>query len=342
MVIRLKQLLPVFIVFSVISLLTFSGRTFAIDYDVNAKISAAIATQPAVILQPVAGTTFTTEQTTVSGVCEITTPSQLVIINRNGAFAGSGACSAIGEFSIEITLVPGGNLLVARIRNVTNDFGPNSQTVQVSYAPPYEGQPVDEGDDDDVTESPGSPSQGTSGAPSGGAAPPASSSSLKLSTEDEVVIFRTNGEVVITILIEEGASPYDLLVNWGDGISERYNFDSPGKKQLRHTYSSSGDKSIRIAVTDELGRTVYLTLGAVASNQQSSTQKSSASSQPLAQKLSSYRGIIAGVVLVAGSAAGAVVISNAVSGLSKPTGAKAGKTTKSAGAKSKGVKRGKK
>lgn len=213
--------------------LSFALQVNALTYDIEAKVSAEIASSPAEITSPTAGQNFTESQIVVSGTCPSTTPAQIVVIRNNGSFAGSGGCSA-GTFSISITLNEGENNLLPKIKNITGDSGPDGSTVSVTYTP---------------SATPASTTPALSG--------------LKLITQDNFVVFDSAGLAKFAIIIEGGDPPYIFSVDWGDGSSDEYTFDTAGEKILEHAYSSTGNKSISITVKDSSGQSASVTIGAV-------------------------------------------------------------------------------
>jgi hypothetical protein len=258
-----------------------SSQVRAESYEVEAKVSAAIATEPAIISSPSTGSEFSVNNTTISGTCPVTTPSQLVLIWRNGIFAGSGPCNS-GTFSINITLVSGQNSLIPKLRNVTNDAGPSGSAILVSYTPPVipENPPpaqIETGTTTDIAQDSNQTTQEQE-------SPAKPASNLSLSTEDGFVVFDMSGETSLTINIVEGDSPYTVIIDWGDGTKQTYTFDSAGEKILTHKYATKDNKTISIAVTDESGKTVFLTLGAVSLTtvpQEQTTGKSNTSADTL-------------------------------------------------------------
>lgn len=116
-----------------VSLVSMQRVVHADFMDLNAKISGPIPTTAAVITAPVSGGIFSEPQLTVRGSCEELDPSSVVIIEIDGTFAGSTACLPGGTFSVQVTLPEGTHSLVARTSNTTDDFGPDSTAVSVTY-----------------------------------------------------------------------------------------------------------------------------------------------------------------------------------------------------------------
>lgn len=97
--------------------------------NVTAKVNAPLPTSPAIITSPYDQQHFTTRHITVAGTCG---DGAYVAIYRNSVSAGIGACSG-GNFSIDIELTPGANILQAKVYNITDNEGPASPSITVYY-----------------------------------------------------------------------------------------------------------------------------------------------------------------------------------------------------------------
>jgi hypothetical protein len=84
----------------------------------------------ATITKPVNGQHFGTTPITVSGSCPADT---LVEVYKNDIFAGSTPCESNGTYSLQIDLLFGQNNLKAKVYDVLNQAGPDSNTVSVFY-----------------------------------------------------------------------------------------------------------------------------------------------------------------------------------------------------------------
>jgi len=84
----------------------------------------------ATITSPGNGQHFSTSPVTITGTCPKDT---LVEIYKNNIFAGSGPCDDKGSFSFQIDLLIGQNTLIARVYDVLNQPGPDSNPVTVFY-----------------------------------------------------------------------------------------------------------------------------------------------------------------------------------------------------------------
>jgi hypothetical protein len=116
-------------VISIILAVTMVTKLHAESYDVTAKVSAALPATPAFITSPFDGEHVSTALITVSGTCP---SASYVTVYRDGILSGMSPC--IGNtFSMQLSLTPGANQLLAKVYNVTNDEGPASPPITVFY-----------------------------------------------------------------------------------------------------------------------------------------------------------------------------------------------------------------
>ena len=190
------------------------------NVDVSGQVTAEAPATAAVIQQPTDGQHFSHNTISVVGSC----PSgSFVEIYKNGIFAGVAVCTN-GSFTLSVSLVPGKNALVARVRNVTNLYGPDSATVNVYY---------------DLA----------------AGSPAANFPALVVTTDRLYIGTFINKPLAIKVTIIGGTKPYALKTDWGDGSSSLLPRDASGEFSLQNTYPSSGNKIIKITVTDSSGQT---------------------------------------------------------------------------------------
>jgi len=248
---------PIFVmIFLCVSVLIigYTYHVVAASYTVSAIVDAPLLSEGATILSPVDGDTITNAPIVVSGTC----PYQSYIkLYDNTLFSGTAWCTAGGTFQITTDLYSGTNSLLAQDYNITDQPGPASPAVTLTYTPPK------------------SPSQPTGGSSS------SSSSTIKTS-ETETVIPATRGTTplvltsdfhyqtfvendvfVWTLDVEGGIPPYAITANWGDGTSSAYNFNSDPQFQITHTYNKTGYYPIIVNSTDKVGNTRMLQLAAL-------------------------------------------------------------------------------
>ncbi|MBL8160071.1 PKD domain-containing protein [Candidatus Saccharibacteria bacterium] len=193
----------------------------------------------AVILVPGSGARFSTSPITVSGTCPAGT---LVEVFKNDIFAGSTPCDSDGTFSIEIDLLFGNNVLVARVYDALNQPGPDSNAVSVFY---------------DAL-----PGQGGALVPLdfGGA-------QLLLNTD---AVFRGSfpgQEMTMPLEILGGSPPYAVNIQWGDTTNKLVPRNDNTPFQESHVYKKAGTYQITLQGTDAAGRVAFLTVAAIINGQ---------------------------------------------------------------------------
>ena len=103
----------------------------ALSYTVTATIPAPALTELVIITSPTADSTETTTPIIVSGTCPA---DSYVTLDRNGLFSGVDICNA-NTLRIVTDLFPGLNQLQAQDYNITDQAGPTSPVVDVTYSP---------------------------------------------------------------------------------------------------------------------------------------------------------------------------------------------------------------
>jgi hypothetical protein len=196
-------------------------------------------TEAAVIKTPVNGQHLATSPVTVSGTCPKDT---LVEIFKNDIFAGSTACSSSGTFTIDIDMLIGKNILIARVYDALNQTGPDSNIVTVYYdALPTQSAPLTSLD-------------------FGGA-------QLLLSTD---AVFRgvfpeKNMSMPITIL--GGTAPYAINIQWGDSTNSIISRKDNLVFNETHVYKKPGTYQISIQASDAKNRVAFISVVAIVNGQ---------------------------------------------------------------------------
>lgn len=248
-----------------------SQRARADTYQVSASIHAPTSPYPAVITQPVSGSTVIGNAVqAVSGTCPVLSPQLIVLLWRDSAFLGSVPCGPGGTFSLNVTLLPGANTITPKLKNITNDPGVDGSPVTVTYsnASPVR-QTITNYDTDDINKNRDTQS----------------GSSLKLESEKEFLLVAPDGTVILTITIKDGKSPYVMTVDWGDGTSSTYRYKDAGKKTIEHKYKDNAAHTVTVRTTDKNGQVVSLVLGAVAGTPVVTDKKAA---QPRSSSISKY------------------------------------------------------
>jgi hypothetical protein len=196
-------------------------------------------TVAATIRQPANGQRFTTTPVTVSGTCPADT---LVELYKNDIFAGSTPCTTNGTYTMEIDLLIGQNVLVARVYDALNQPGPDSNTITVFYdalsAQAGALTPLDFGGDQ-----------------------------LLLNTD---AVFRgvfPEKELSVPIDILGGTPPYAINVQWGDSTNKVIPRNDNLTFKATHVYKKPGTYQISIQATDAAGRVAFLTVASIVNGQ---------------------------------------------------------------------------
>lgn len=213
---------------------------------------------------------FSVSPVAVTGTCPADT---LVEIFKNDIFAGSTPCSSSGTYSLDIDLLIGQNILVARVYDALNQPGPDSNTVIVFYdALPSQGAPTTSLNFD-----------GTQ---------------LLLNTD---AIFRgvfPKQDLSIPIDILGGTPPYAINIEWGDTT----NNVAPRNDNLgftaSHAYNKPGTYQISLQATDAGGRVAFLTVAAIVNGQPLAATTSGSSINTEMNKLIAIWPLYVGTVAV--------------------------------------------
>lgn len=196
-------------------------------------------TTGATIDSPKAGARFSTTPVAVSGTCPKNT---LVELFKNNIFAGSIPCTAAGTYSLEIDLLIGGNILLARVYDDLNQAGPDSNKPNVFYdALPAQAGPLTSLD-------------------FGGA-------QMLLNTD---AVFRgvfPNEEMTMPIDILGGTPPYALNFQWGDSTNKIVPRGNNQSFSVGHVYKKAGTYQISIQGSDANGRVAFMTVAAIVNGQ---------------------------------------------------------------------------
>lgn len=193
----------------------------------------------ATIDSPKPGARFSTTPVAVSGTCPKNT---LVELFKNNIFAGSIPCTAAGTYSLEIDLLIGENILLARVYDDLNQAGPDSNKPTVFYdALPAQAGPLTSLD-------------------FGGA-------QMLLNTD---AVFRgvfPNEEMTMPIDILGGTPPYALNFQWGDSTNKIVPRGNNQSFSVGHVYKKAGTYQISIQGSDANGRVAFMTVAAIVNGQ---------------------------------------------------------------------------
>lgn len=196
-------------------------------------------TTAATIDSPTNQQRFSISPVTVSGTCPKNT---LVEIFKNDIFAGSTPCSEAGIYSIDVDLLIGQNILIARVYDSLNQPGPDSNSVIVFYdaLPPQAGplNPLDFG-----------------------------GVQLLLNTD---AVFRgvfPDQELKVPLEILGGTPPYAVNIQWGDTTNKVVSRNDNVSFTTIHTYTKSGTYQVSFQASDAVGRVAFLTVASIVNGQ---------------------------------------------------------------------------
>lgn len=209
-------------------------------------------TVAAVIKQPTNQQRFSTSPVKFAGTCPSGT---LVEIFKNDIFAGSTTCDTDGTYSLDIDLLIGQNLVVARVYDALNQPGPDSNAITVYYdaLPSQAGQ--------------------LAALDFGGA-------QLLLNTD---AVFRgvfPEQELSMPLDILGGTPPYAVNVQWGDSNNKVVPRNDNTTFKVGHTYLKAGTYQISVQATDASGRVAFLTVASIVNGQPAVASTAALSSGP--------------------------------------------------------------
>jgi hypothetical protein len=196
-------------------------------------------TVAASIQTPTDGQRFSETPITVTGTCPQDT---LVELFKNDIFAGSTTCTERGTYSLQIDLMNGQNILIARVYDALNQPGPDSNPIVVIYdGLPPQADPLNSLE-------------------FGGA-------QLLLNTD---AVFRgifPDKEMAVPIDILGGTPPYAINVQWGDSNNKVIPRNDNVTFNATHVYAKPGTYQISLQASDAAGRVAFLTVAAIVNGQ---------------------------------------------------------------------------
>lgn len=205
----------------------------------NGSMPGPPPTTAATITSPRNGQRFSTTPVPVTGTCPA---GVLVEIFKNDIFAGSGMCGDDGTYTVEIDLLIGQNVLVARVYDSLSQAGPDSEPVTVFYdALPPQADPL-------------SPLNFGAG-------------QMLLSTDAVYRGIFPGQEMKMPISIIGGQPPYAVEVQWGDATNKVIPRDDNQTFYATHTYTKPGTYQITVQATDSQDRVAFITVAAIVNGQ---------------------------------------------------------------------------
>lgn len=196
-------------------------------------------TVAAVIKTPNSQQHFSTSPIEFTGTCPANT---LVELYKNDIFAGSSPCTEAGIFKMDIDLLNGQNIIIARVYDALNQAGPDSNPVTVYYdAMPSQSSPLSTLD--------------------------FGSAQMLINTD---AVFRgtfPNHELSIPIDIIGGTPPFAVNIQWGDSSNKVVSRNNNTTFSATHIYKKAGTYQITIQASDALGRVAFLTVASIVNGQ---------------------------------------------------------------------------
>ncbi|HSW80204.1 MAG TPA: hypothetical protein VLG47_05500 [Candidatus Saccharimonadales bacterium] len=258
--IMLHPITVLFLLFAGVIIVGMTLKSSAATYDVHGKVAAAALTDGAVITSPADGTNFTTATQSVSGTCP---DNSYVKVYVNNTFAGVAWCNA-QQFEVQISLYTGHNDLRAQDYNVTDDPGPTTPVISVTYTPPAPPPPPPSPPPNTITGSAGTPItvQGNDGSYSG-SGNANDSAPLLLTSDFHYQTFVTGSEFKWSVDLRGGVAPYTVHIDWGDSQHSTLVFKKAAVFWIQHTYTQGGYYKINIQSVDAVGTTRTVQLAAL-------------------------------------------------------------------------------
>lgn len=231
------------------------------ELEVTVKVPAILPTIPAVISGPPHGTQFDHNTVTLRGTCQIMNPAAIIVINRDSSNIGSTTCSMSGEFNIEISLLPGPNILLARTFNITNDAGPTSTPITLFYnVPTTPGEPLPSEEEPAAGEEIPLEAGGSRVEPAPSTNP---GEALRIESQNAFLVFGPQKPAEWNGRVMGGRPGYNITADWGDGESDTKEVITGSSLTLSHMYDKMATHYVTITATDSDGHEVKQHIAAV-------------------------------------------------------------------------------
>lgn len=221
------------------STLAASPPPIANSIGLSGTLPKSPPTVAATISAPANQQHFTTSPVTITGTCPTGT---LVEVFKNNIFAGSSPCDDQGNYSFKIDLLFGQNNLVARVFDVLNQAGPDSNTVTVFYdVTPVQTEPL--------------------------GLLNLSDRQLLLNTDAVYRGIFPNQLMNMPISILGGTPPFALNVQWGDASNDVISRPDNEAFNAGHTYTKPGVYQVSIQASDSQQRAAFLQIAVIVNGQ---------------------------------------------------------------------------
>jgi hypothetical protein len=227
-------------------IVNWTFRAAADSITVTAKVATSPLTQGATITGPLDGSILTTGAVKVFGTCP---PNSYVVLHRNSTASGTALCTAGNTYEINTSLFPNANILNIQAYNFTDDPGPTTPEVTVTYTIPAPAQVTPGNTSTPVTIRPRTIPQPIN--------LPIITSQFSYST------FAVNNDFEWPVETSGGSIPYKITSFWGDNTSTDYQTTSEQQLWIKHKYSKPGNYKVNIKLTDANNNESVLQLFAI-------------------------------------------------------------------------------
>jgi hypothetical protein len=185
--------------------------------------------------------------------------------------SGSAICDAGGNFQLSSDLFPGLNGLTAHVFNLTDDEGPISNAVNVTY---------------DIPQPPSHPESGGGEQLSGqGNSPAPSASPLQAATTFVYKGYHLKDLVEWPVEISGGQTPYVANVDWGDNTHTTYDRNKAGVFTISHRYlrlpRTNKSFNIKVTISDAVGSQTFFQFFVLVTSSIASAPSASIFSKPV-------------------------------------------------------------
>lgn len=216
----------VLLLFPVIMLSLLANIVMASNHNikVSASILAPLPLDPPTLKTSESSPT-TRSSTNVSGTCPVTVPAVIIVIYNNGRQVGSTFCSTGGTYYLSLPLTIGHNKLQATVVNITHQVGSSSPVVDLVR------HPITDNQIDNI---------------------------FDLVSLEPFYIMSPDGHVKWRGEIIGGQAPYEITIDWGDGVKDTAHVGQASVIEYSHVYKSPHSYSVRITAKDSDGQVVSI------------------------------------------------------------------------------------
>jgi hypothetical protein len=223
----------------------------------SGTVSAPPPKTAATITSPINQQHFSATPIKVSGTCPLDT---LVEIYKNNIFAGSTACDSKGNYTLEIDLLFGQNVLKAQVYDVISQAGPESNLVTVFY---------------DAFLAQAAPSSFLN----------FSGTQLLLNTDAAYRGTFPNQSLNVPVTIIGGTAPFAINVGWGDSANQVIARSDNSTFNTAHVYKKPGTYKITLQGSDSKQLVAFLTVAAIVNGKPDALAAVVSSNTPPTSKL---------------------------------------------------------